>query len=60
MFPVPNKITGSRKDLIHSYVTQLIAAETKLPPPKCESAFRFCSYNYLSCNLEQHYNLRRG
>ena len=54
MFPVPNKITGSRKDLIHSYVTQLNDSNTKLPPPKCESAFRFCSYNVKYFGFEQY------
>ena len=44
MYPSPNKFKGSRKELIHAYVTQ--TSQTNLIiPKKNKNTFRICSYN---------------
>ena len=45
MFPSPNKIIGSREDLIKSYVEQINSLHTTIFSTKPTNTFRFCSYN---------------
>ena len=46
MFPQPNKISGDKRGLIDSYITQVSKLKnTDLIPNKNKDSFRFCSYN---------------
>jgi len=45
MFPTPNKIIGSREDLIKSYIEQVNSLHTTTFSTKQVNTFRFCSYN---------------
>ena len=54
MFPLPNKIIGTRSELLKSYINQIKDLETREFPYKKKNIFRFCSYNIKFFNFENY------